>query len=347
MFQKSWIELLIRACVYPPQNIPGQLKVLELVGFRDNAVSNCPVWLQLFCALCLDGMTDGDKSLRMPLVIEFVDRVLVYNLGRRYLFQVPPISRFQIPETLKEYCKERKFKQRWIFFEQRENCVIVDGTTLDAYSTNLQKHRWLKKTFENQAFDNEATFCAFPTLLSQKTTKPDMRTIFTCCSKLLDFHSVSVGGKLDIDSELHVDVTQCITQLNTEIMDLYRCLVEFRTKIRTLSMIENYKVLMPYISHLRKPRAEYRTFSVAASPQMVCQIAMLICPPYVPESKLSSSAWTLRNYSTPATNGRVTCKICMKTMNEPHFLSHFSKVSEFLICCTQSVADTFFSALPK
>jgi hypothetical protein len=217
-----------------------------------------------------------------------------------------------------------------IFFEQHENCVIIDktvggvgGAAADAAAAadahvNLQKH-----------------------------------TLFVCCSKIPEFHSVSstqrsVGGELNIDSELHVDIPHCLTQLNTEILDLYRCLVAFRTKIRTLSMIKNHQVLMPYISHLTKTRAEHRTFSVAATPQMVCQIAMLICPPYVPDSNLSSSAWTSSNFSTPAADGRVTCNICRKTMNEPFFLRHFARVSEFLICCTQSVAaDKYFSALRK
>jgi hypothetical protein len=265
---------LIEACLRPEDNM-AKLQALTECRFGEKCLKNSPLWLKIFCALCLHDITNDQKPTRMILMLEFVDRYLICLWNRKYLHHVPPISAVELPTFLQTHCIGQNFKDDWICLEQRKkNCFIVDTENLATtthYCINLQVHWWFKKSFNFVEFVLNPTL--WPTEITpiKKIKKEKMETAENPMPVAASVTStgssrVQTGSKyqwsldddsLDDDSEdllllqsdpvnaakkviyvdvKIVDIKYCITRLNVEIKHLCNRLQKFRWHIRTLEM---------------------------------------------------------------------------------------------------------------
>jgi hypothetical protein len=159
IFKKTWLPLLIQACAIAveddDENVPRLLAVLSQYRFGVKILEESgPLWLKIFCALGLDDITcDSERQLRMPLLSEFADRVIICMRDRKCKRWVIPVFAIDVPEipALKHYCKSLRPKQQegWMLLEQQNQCLILDpyDSAAKGYCVKLKKNSWFRNAF--------------------------------------------------------------------------------------------------------------------------------------------------------------------------------------------------------
>ena len=159
IFKKTWLPLLIKACAIAveddDENVPRLLAVLSQYRFGGKTLEESgPLWLKIFCALGLDDITcDSERQLRMPLLSEFADRVIISMHDRKSKRWVIPVFAIDVPEipALNHYCKSLRPKQHegWMFLEQQNQCLLMDpcDSAAKVYCVKLKKNSWFRNAF--------------------------------------------------------------------------------------------------------------------------------------------------------------------------------------------------------
>ncbi len=154
-FKNTWMSLLIEACSIDDDHVDDLIQVLCQYRFGGKILEESgPLWLKLFCALGLKGITtESERQLRMPLLAEFADRVIICMRGRIFKRWVLPVFAIDVPEieALKHFCKSlRPKRQGWMFLEQKDQCLILDpyDVAANVYCVKLKKNSWFRSAFK-------------------------------------------------------------------------------------------------------------------------------------------------------------------------------------------------------
>jgi hypothetical protein len=159
IFKKTWLPLLIQACAIAveddDENVPRLLAVLSQYRFGGKIFEESgPLWLKIFCALGLHDITcHSERQLRMPLLSEFADRVIISMHDRKSKRWVIPVFAIDVPQipALRHYCKSLrpKHQEGWMFLEQQNQCLILDPSDSAAkvYCVKLKKNSWFRYAF--------------------------------------------------------------------------------------------------------------------------------------------------------------------------------------------------------
>ena len=327
VFQQSWMQVLIGACLFPEDNISilEEPNSLTESGLKENCFgTKSPEWLKIFCALCLEKMNDDDKPIRMTLLQEFVDRFL--HCRPPGFCEHSPITVCEMSSALRSYCKVLRSSDScikdWMCLEQRGKCFIVETACLDRgthFFINIKKHRWFKNSFRFLKFFVLDSIVWPFEIHKIRRIKKEIREkkfsdmtpnsmsflapVFSEDAELLLHFGLQLNGAtMPVPHVLAIGehnadgpvfgVEGCIDKLHSEIVQLKHYLDMYRKQIRMIEieMVKKLDQFMPYIEFLMSSSSpKSRSFSVAASPEVINAISLLLPDAHVAQYLSSHS----------------------------------------------------------